>query len=125
MSFISFKYLDSNSITVTGSRNSNNVMSQYLRNGEGIPFNIAPFIVPYNCYLVNITAHSELPETWTVKIMSDGNPILGAEAQVNNQDTVIQPLAVQLTAGQHIEIFLETNNPIRKPVVNLILQKNI
>jgi hypothetical protein len=125
MSFISFKYLDSNTITVTGSRNSNNVMSQYLRNGEGIPFNIAPFIVPYNCFLVNITANSPDAATWTVKITSNGSPILGAELELNNETTKIQQYAIQLTAGQRLEIMLETNAPIKKPVVNLILQKNI
>ena len=125
MSFLSFKYLDSNTITLVAGRNSKKTYSQYLRGADGVPYNEMPFIVPFNCFLKTITASSKISDVWTVKIRSSGVDIIGANLTVNNTNYNIQNYSIQLSQGQPLEIYLETINGIEYPTVNLVLQKNI
>lgn len=124
MSFLSFKYLDSNTFTVQGGRKSNNVHSQYLTNFTGTPFNESPFIVPYDSFLTNITASSNEINTWSVFIRSNGVNIIGASVTVTDK-YFTENFAIQVSKGQPIEIYLQTSSPVSQPSVNLIFQKNI
>lgn len=125
MSFLSFKYLDSNTFTLVGGRDSKNVYSQYLTNSFGTPFNESPFIIPYDCFLVNVTASSGVSNSWNVHVRSNGVDIIGAVVSVNASTYATQDFAIQLTKGQPIEIYLQTSSPVFQPSVNLIFQRNI
>lgn len=125
MSFLSFKYLDSNTFTIFGGRKSNNVRSQYLTNPFGTSFNEAPFIIPYDCFLTNITASSNVSNTWTAIVRSNGTDIIGASVTVAADTYATENFAIQLVKGQPIEIYLQTSTPVSQPSVNLIFQKNI
>lgn len=125
MSFLSFKYLDSNTVTIVGGRNSKKTMSQYLRGADGVPYNEMPFIVPFDCFLKTITASARTPDNWSVKIKSSGVDIIGANLAITGTNYNIQNYNIQLSKGQPLEIYLETVNGIEYPSVNLVLQKNI
>lgn len=125
MSFLSFKYLDSNTFTLTGGRSSKNVYSQYLNNAHGTPFNESPFIVPYDCFLTNITTSVNVANSWTIFLRSSGVDIIGASVTVNNNTYGSQDFAIQLSKGQPLEIYLQTTSHVSQPNANLIFQRNI
>ena len=125
MSFLSFKYLDSNTFTLVGGRDSKNVYSQYLANSFGTPFNESPFVIPYDCFLVNVTASSTVSNSWNAIVRSNGVDIIGATVNVNASTYATQNFAIQLSQGEPIEIYLQTTTPVIQPSVNLIFQRNI
>ena len=92
---------------------------------SGVPFNVSPFVLPYDCFLTNITVSTSLPGTCSVFVRSNGVDVIGASVTLTNSASIAENFAIQLTGNQPIEIYLQTISPVSHPNVNLIFQKNI
>lgn len=125
MQCLSFVQLGTSSINLEGSRNSKKTTSQYLRRNDSTPYNISPYIMPYDATLTTITASTRFNASWKAQVHSNGVPLTGAELDITATDKgLVDALNVQVSQNQPIEIYLDgTDVPF--PSVNLVFQKNI
>ena len=124
MACLSFVQLGNNTINVSGSRHHRNVVDQYARKEDGTPYNLSPFIMPFDATLVTITAATRENATWKAQVRSNGIAVNGAELQLNATKSGLIDINIQFFKNQSVEIYLESNG-IPYPSVNLIFQQNI
>jgi hypothetical protein len=69
------KHLSVTVIQVNGGRNSSNTTDQYLRNNDGIPFNLSGNALPFDATLVGISVTGEInkSQSWTLQVRKNGS----------------------------------------------------
>jgi hypothetical protein len=117
--------LETDKMIISGGRKSNSVNSQYLRREDSTPYNLSPFIMPYDATITTITVATRYNASWTAQIHSGGVPIPGAELIVNStKSEIIENLNIPVTKNQPIELYAVCSG-ISHPSINIVFQRNI
>lgn len=114
----------STTFSTYGSSNSANVTNSYLRAGGNAFMNISPFVLPFDCTLVAISAATELPETWIAEIHSGLSIIPGATLSLTATDTGSRnDLNIDLSLGDEIEFFVNGTTISRPSITAFFVRR--
>lgn len=113
-------------------RNNANATNEWLRDANGLPTNLSPIRVPFACRIIAITGTGNAVQTWDAEVYdgviarAGGTPSDASkltEIQISSANSgQVTGLAVDLTAGQEIGIFLRGTS-IDYPRVTLWLER--
>jgi len=106
---------------IFASRNSNVVVDQYLRTEDGIPMNLAPFLLPVNSVLSGISATCTSASNWQIEIHNNGVLIPGAILTMNGLLQNFAGYNITLSSGSKIQIYLKGTGS--RPKVSLLIKK--
>jgi len=92
-------------LTLTGARNSPNTSNVYLRNSDNLPFNITPFILPFNGKIKYISISSSNNSSWIGEVRNNGNLITGASLSVINGTSAFGEYDIPVSAGSALQLY--------------------
>ena len=99
-----------------------NVTDSYLETEGGVPSNLAGHVVPWDAYIVAITAATEGAETWTAEVRKNDSAAviasLAMAAVAKNQAVY----GVSVSAGDELQVFCNGID-VNRPVVTVYLRK--
>ncbi len=110
-------------LTIIGSRDSNSTTSQYLRGSDGSPFNLSPFIIPYNGIIKNISISSNVSGSWTGEVRNNGSVISGAAITATNSISEYGDYNIAVSAGDRIELYCNGTS-INHPSMSVLIIKS-
>jgi hypothetical protein len=113
------KWLSSNTIKISASRNFNNVTNQYLMSDEGIYTNQDPFVYTDNLTLVKIIAKSTTNGNWILRLKNNDLDTDIAVFNVNNGLLLDNSINIDLNANTNMSFYLDGSN-VGFPNVDLI-----
>ena len=117
--------LETDKMIISGGRKSNSVNSQYLRREDNTPYNLSPFIMPFDATITTITVATRFNSNWTAQVHSGGTPIPGAELIISASNSgIIENLNIPVTKNQPIELYAVCSG-ISHPSINIVFQRNI
>ena len=92
--------------SVGAARDFATVTNTYLRLEDGLPTNVTPITLPYDCTLIALTATTQSTETWTAEVHSALTLIPGALLSVVAASSgFTNTLSIDFTAGDQIQLF--------------------
>jgi hypothetical protein len=91
------------------SRNSANATLSYIRTFDGTPTNIAPYVVPFNCNITDITCSTSVNETWTAEVHVNGVAAGSISVTAASSD-VSTGLSIAVAAGDLISFYCNGTN---------------
>jgi len=115
------------SITLGASRDNASATNIYLYTSDGLPTNQSPFILPFDCNLIAISASTASSETWVAEIHNATtltlitNAILALTAATSGESSSYGTVA-DLNAGDKIAIYCNGTG-IDKPNVTAIFRR--
>jgi hypothetical protein len=112
----------SDTFCVSGGRNANNATDVYLRVAGNIPTNETPFVIPYNCTLINLTGATNGAETWTGEVRIAGTLVSGAALAITAATTGSATVDIDFNAGDAIQLFCNGTS-VSDPMLNLFFQR--
>ena len=114
--------INMDTLLISGSRNSNTVIDQYLRTEDGVPMNQAPVLLSnslYKIYAISVT--TEQNSTCSFEVHNDGVLIPGAVVSLNNEKEKYINVNIDVVANSKIMIY--NNGTSNKPKVSVFLKK--
>jgi len=124
---ISKKHLDdvvitTNTVTFSGGRYSTNATDIYLNDGNGIPLNLTPYIIPFDCTLIFISASTDGSETWTAEIHKSLVLVSGATIPITTSDSEYVSKSIDFSAGDKISFYCNGSG-INKPRITAVFKR--
>jgi len=111
-------------LTPSFSRNRNFVTDQFLRDIDGTPSNLAPYILPWNARLTAISmSNVGVTSSWTAEVYVNGVLLPGGSlscvASTKNYNNLY---AIDLNANDEISVYMNGVG-IDRPKANLVLRR--
>lgn len=104
-----------NAIALSCGRNNGNVNNLWLRDANGIPLNLSPWIIPFDCELVALSASTRQTESCDFDVYrqpfvrAGGTPGAGdrlTRVSLSGQDeNFLDGLTISLSAGDGLGVF--------------------
>lgn len=102
---------------------SANATNIYLRDADGVPSNLSPYILPFDAYLIGISASTDGAETWTAEVHKELSLISGATLDITAADSGQRSdLEISLNAGDEINLYCN-GTAINRPTVTVFFKK--
>ncbi len=108
--------------SVTASRNHSKASNIYLRTSDGATTLSSPFLVPFNCNIIAISASSEDAATWDAEIHENMSLIAGAKVSVISSTSAYSNISVPVSAGARLQFFCRGSN-VSHPRINIFLMR--
>lgn len=114
---------NSDTLSFSAARESNNTTDQYLRIFSNIPSNISPYIAPFDVMIKSIVLTTKIPSTCSVLLKKNGVEIEGTELFLNEQSlNTLNDINLIVTSGNKIQVYLKGSN-ISYPIANIFLER--
>lgn len=108
-------------LTMTDGGKNNLATNSYINGPDGIPMNISPFILPFDAYLVSMSASTDGNETWTAEVHVNSVLKAGATLPIVAADNAYHYTYSSITFGAGDKIMIYCNgSSINKPRVNVV-----
>lgn len=120
------KWISPRTISTSASRFSFNASNIYLRSSDGCPSNISPFVLPFDCTLVGMSASAELAATWTIEARVNNVLVPGASLTVSSATQGLDFLLnIDFSEGDAVQIYLSSLSGIRRPRATLFFSRSV
>jgi hypothetical protein len=103
------------SVALSCGRNNTNVNNLWLRDAQGIPLNLSPWIIPFNAEIIAISASTRVPVTCDFDIYRQPDVRAGGIPDPSNriarltmsgvEENLDDSLTVSLNAGDGLGVF--------------------
>jgi hypothetical protein len=113
-------------LTVSAARNSSNTTNVYLRSSDGLPMNIAGFVLPWNARLTAMSLIAAASASWTAEVRKNGSVTvidsLSVVAGLKTSKGVVLSDQVEFSQNDEVQIYLNGSN-IDSPHVNVVFKR--
>lgn len=106
---------------ISATKNSINTNNIYLSAGD-TPTNVSPFVLPFNCTLIAISAATEGAESWTAEIHESLSLISGATLVLSAADKGYTTKSINVNAGDEIALYCNGTG-IRRPRITAFFRR--
>ena len=110
------------SLNWEASRNTSASSNAYLSRSDGATTFTAPFIVPFDATITNITASTATDETWVaeVRVDSGGGFAVAGSLSVTAADSATGTLSVSVSAGNKVALY-NNGTDIDTPSIEVVI----
>jgi len=115
-----YKYTDVTE--VTASRNSVATTDIYLRDGDGLPMNQAPYVLPFDATLIFLSLSTDDIETWTAEVHVNNILIPGATLAAAAVDSAEGAYSIDFSAGDKVMLYCNGTS-INRPRINAVFRR--
>jgi hypothetical protein len=107
---------------VKAARRANNTTNVYLRHPDGLPTNVTPVTLPFDCTLIAMTGTTEVAETWSGEIHISLSLVAGALVSPAAATQAIATMAIDFSAGDAIQLYCNGTG-VRNPVIQAFFRR--
>jgi len=101
-------------------RNNSNVTNSFLKGPDGVFSDLSPYIIPYDCNSVNISAGTNGIYTWEVQLFING--VLSTSLNITADNKGFNTISVPISAGDGISVYC-LGTSINRPNVLIWVEK--
>lgn len=116
-------FSNSDIFTVGAARNQAKASNIYLRTYDGATTLTSPFVTPFDCTLIAMSASTESNATWIAEVHVAQTVVPGATLSITSSNTAYSSTSVAFAAGTRIQLFCNGSN-IPFPRVSLFFLKS-
>lgn len=109
--------------TVGAARAHAKASNIYLRTYDGATTLTSPFVIPFNCTLIAMSASSETAASWSAEVHVGQSLVAGAALSISATDTAYAAKNIPFLAGTRIQFFCNGSN-IPFPRINLFFLRD-
>jgi len=118
---IVYKFIDT--FCFSGARDNNTTSDMYLRGPDSVALNNSPYVVPWDCTLVAMSASCRNNETWTAEIHEDETLIPGTALSIVSSKSGYQTLNIDLAAGSLISFYCNGTDINRPHIIGFFRRR--